>query len=103
MNKAITDVIAERERQVNDEFWTPEHDDMSTRHQLSGAATSYARHVYARAWIFPTSPENYRSEDAPYFWPWDEESWKPKSPRQDLVRAAALIIAEIERLDRIQK
>ncbi|AKQ30008.1 TPA: hypothetical protein JI225_05075 [Acinetobacter baumannii] len=26
--------------------------------------------------------------------------WKPKSPRQDLVRAAALLIAEIERLDR---
>jgi hypothetical protein len=26
--------------------------------------------------------------------------WKPKDRRRDLVRAAALIIAEIERLDR---
>ena len=103
MSKAITDVVAERARQVAEEGWTPEHDDISPRHQLAGAATAYASHVYAMAWIFPTSPENYRSEDPPYFWPWSEESWKPKSPRQDLVRSAALIIAEIDRLDRIEK
>ncbi len=33
-------------------------------------------------------------------WPFADTFWKPKSPRQDLVRAAALLIAEIERLDR---
>ncbi|MCY2697597.1 hypothetical protein [Acinetobacter baumannii] len=34
------------------------------------------------------------------WWPFADTFWKPKSPRQDLVRAAALLIAEIERLDR---
>jgi hypothetical protein len=31
---------------------------------------------------------------------WDRDSWKPKDRRRNLVRAAALLIAEIERLDR---
>jgi hypothetical protein len=33
-------------------------------------------------------------------WPWDRKWWKPKDRRRDLVRAGALILAEIERLDR---
>ena len=33
---------------------------------------------------------------------WGLDWLKPKSPRRDLVRAAALIVAEIERLDRIK-
>jgi hypothetical protein len=35
-----------------------------------------------------------------YGWPWDLKWWKPTTPRRDLVKAAALIVAEIERLDR---
>ena len=34
------------------------------------------------------------------WWPWSLDWWKPKDPRRDLVRAGALIVAEIERLDR---
>jgi len=30
---------------------------------------------------------------------WAREWWKPKDRRRDLIRAAALIVAEIERLD----
>ncbi|MFN3321313.1 MAG: hypothetical protein ACK43M_21435, partial [Allorhizobium sp.] len=33
-------------------------------------------------------------------WPWGIEWWKPTDRRRDLVKAGALIIAEIERLDR---
>jgi hypothetical protein len=33
-------------------------------------------------------------------WPWSKDWWKPKTPRRDLVRAGALSLAEIERLDR---
>lgn len=33
-------------------------------------------------------------------WPFPPRSWKPKDRRRDLVRAAALLVAEIERLDR---
>ena len=31
---------------------------------------------------------------------WSKDWWKPKDKRRDLIRAAALIVAEIERLDR---
>ncbi|HCF3475434.1 TPA: hypothetical protein ACHSVP_002604 [Pseudomonas aeruginosa] len=33
-------------------------------------------------------------------WPWDEQWWKPSTARRDLVKACALALAEIERLDR---
>lgn len=35
-------------------------------------------------------------------WPWDESWWKPTNRRRDLVKAGALILAEIERLDRAE-
>lgn len=38
----------------------------------------------------------------PDLWPWERAAWKPKDARRDLVRAGALILAEIERLDRAQ-
>jgi hypothetical protein len=34
-------------------------------------------------------------------WPFDGSWLKPKSAREDLVRAGALIAAEIDRLDRV--
>lgn len=36
----------------------------------------------------------------PYYCPWDPAWWKPLEPRCDLVKAGALILAEIERIDR---
>lgn len=35
-------------------------------------------------------------------WPWDIAWWKPKTPREDLVRAGALILAAIEKIDRAE-
>lgn len=100
MNKAIQDVIAERQRQQAVEGWTPEHDDEHQSNELVSAAVEYATHVVGRSWVFPSQPDTYTGEECSNDWPWDESWWKPKSPRQDLVRAAALLIAEIERLDR---
>ena len=37
----------------------------------------------------------------PFGWPWSHDWWKPTNPRRDLVKAGALILAEIERLDRM--
>ena len=34
------------------------------------------------------------------FWPWAAEWWKPGLRRRNLVKAGALILAELERLDR---
>jgi hypothetical protein len=41
-----------------------------------------------------------RGDGAPTTWPWSAQWWKPSDRRRDLVKAGALILAEIERLDR---
>lgn len=100
MSKAIQDVVNERQRQQLIEGYTTDQDDNHTYGELAGAAACYARHVNGRSWVFDSDPDDYQAEPMPGSWPWGEQYWKPKSPREDLVRAAALIIADIERLDR---
>ncbi|WP_353622156.1 hypothetical protein [Citrobacter sp. CK196] len=99
-NPAILDVIAERQRQKAVEGWTSEHDDLHDSGELAGAAACYAHYTNARGWVFPTNPGDYQSADEPNNWPWDPAWWKPTNPRRDLVKAGALILAEIERIDR---
>lgn len=91
-NSAVQDVVAERQRQVTGEGWTPEHDDKYQPGELSAAGGSYALHAF-------DSGHDKRGF-APAWWPWSVKWWKPKNPRADLVRAAALLLAEIERIDR---
>ena len=116
MSKAIEDVLAERQRQVEVEGWTTEHDDEHVNREMAFAAACYAEHYASRAWLLGSelaeslniSPEqgleDYTQDLQPDEWPtsWHPDWWKPKNPRRDLVRAAALLIAEIERLDRAQ-
>lgn len=90
MGRAALDVIAERRRQIETEGWTAEHDDQHGEGQLATAAGCYV--LYSD--VYPLAG------DPPPAWPWDDVWWKPKDYRRDLVRAAALIVAEIERLDR---
>lgn len=94
---AMDDVIAERNRQISAEGWTPEHDDAHVGGELAMAASCYAE--------LAASSDRRRSDHRAGMavftrWPWDRGWWKPKDRRGDLVRAAALIIAEIDRLDR---
>lgn len=107
ISKAARDVIWERNRQINVEGWVPAHDDTHVLFEMSRAAAFYALHTAAEVLPEPT-------QDAPsgryglfltadQAWPpqWDNALWKkPKDARSNLVRAAALIVAEIERLDR---
>ncbi|MFP5078256.1 hypothetical protein ACLE20_13190 [Rhizobium sp. YIM 134829] len=96
---AAADVIAERRRQVEAEGWTPEHDDFHSDAEMAQAASCYAYHSrwgdnvrkLTDAGVLPSVPLD---------WPWAAKWWKPSDPRRDLVKAGALILAEIERLDR---
>lgn len=95
--RAARDVLVERQRQIEAEGWTPEHDDRHVPGQLALAAAAYA--VEAEANL--TDPEDAHPIGVPpEFWPWSPAWWKPTDARRDLVKAAALILAEIERLDR---
>lgn len=86
---AAADVLAERQRQITAEGWTPEHDDEHMEVDAGRGLTELAR--AAKAYI----------EADVYNWPWTPISFKPTSPRSNLVKAGALILAEIERLDRL--
>ncbi|HDZ8013256.1 TPA: DUF550 domain-containing protein [Citrobacter amalonaticus] len=90
-NPAILDVVAERQRQKSVEGWTSEHDDQYEDGELIDAAACYAKD--SSLWDCIGEP--------PSDWPWNDEWWKPsKNMRRNLVKAGALILAEIERRDR---
>lgn len=96
MTRAMDDVLTERNRQmmsknVGGEAWSQAHDDEHTQGELAKAAACYTLSDY-------TDPRVVN-----WVWPWDRKWWKPKSRRRDLVIAGALIIAEIERLDRAEE
>ncbi|WP_256704453.1 hypothetical protein [Burkholderia pseudomallei] len=90
LTDAARDMLAERRRQVEAEGWTPEHDDQYQHGAIALAAACYAANAGGVAWADPL----------PSFWPWMHNWWKPTTPRRDLVKAGALILAELERLDR---
>lgn len=87
LTDAACDVLAERNRQVTAEGWTPEHDDQYTKRELAYAAEIYAVSTLSKY-------------EMPLLWPFPSQWWKPSTPRRNLVKAGALILAEIERLDR---
>ena len=83
--RAAIDVVDERVRQLEAEEWDYAHDDQYVNGELVDAAICY---VQGHRILKDTT------------WPWGTDDWKPKSYRENLVRAAALLIAEIERIDR---
>lgn len=94
---AARDVLAERSRQVAAEGWTVAHDDEHDCGQIPMAAACYAAgQILFKSFTHHNGAPDYRS-----VWPWDRPWWKPKDARRNLVRAGALILAEIERLDRL--
>jgi len=85
------EIYVERERQVKSEGFDETHDDRHAMDDLARAAAFYA----APPWF-----RNYE------LWPWTGYC-KPASPsdgtdgrRRELIKAAALCVAEIERIDR---
>lgn len=96
-----SDLIAEeRARQIEKEGYDQGHDSHHDCNELARAADCYLQHVIGRSWVVGTSGDDYAKEKAPDDWPWDQSDWKPKNPIRDLVRAGALIAAEIDRLQR---
>lgn len=95
---AWRDVLAERRRHVEAEGWTAAHDDEHGNGEMARAAASYA--LEHAAWTYTETPSARLMEAARSVWPWGKEWWKPGAGRRMLVKAAALILAEIERLDR---
>jgi hypothetical protein len=91
----IAAIIAERQRQISVEGWTPEHDDEHEGGQMAVASACYILHTVAGI--------NGRCQiTVPGMWPWAPEWWKPSTPMRNLEKAGALIVAEMERLERME-
>jgi hypothetical protein len=97
-------IAVERGRQLSQEGYTLEHDDRHTLGEIADAACCYAD--FASAQVRGAELEEIKEC---YFdhmpndvqWPWEEEGFKPSyDPIRNLVKAGALIAAEIDRLRR---
>lgn len=87
--KVLAEIGRERTAQILVHGWTREHDDSHTVEELAHAGASYAALLTGR-----------HGHSPPGLWPFEDAAWNPKDKRHDLIRAAALIVAAIERLDR---
>lgn len=88
-------IAIERNRQITEENWDDGHDDEHDQGQMADAAACYA--------INPRNREMAKwhpTRGRPAHWPWDDEWWKPCPDDRihELVKAGALIAAEIDRL-----
>ncbi len=102
MLKSGADLIAEeRKRQIEKEGWTSEHDDEQYG-ALAIAGASYAMEAVANYEELNKVWAKVFHNSADLIWPYDKEWWKPTldDPIRQLVKAGALIAAEIDRLQR---
>jgi hypothetical protein len=91
-------ILRERARQMIDEGWTLEHDDAHVGGELSKAAGCYVE--AARKQILGASFSRLIAP-TPEMWPWEPRWWKPSGgAARNLVKAGALIAAEIDRVGR---
>ena len=99
MKTGIELIAAERARQVEKEGWTAEHDDQHDNEDLALAACYYALpapiHIDCGRGGYSIEPEDlYPSE-------WSSAWMKRRDDKiRNLVKAGALIAAEIDRLQR---
>jgi hypothetical protein len=92
----IERIAAERNRQIEEERFTAEHDDRYNRYgELVDAAICYAMTEEQRQ----RRPNPIASEFE-ILWPWSSGEWKPapEDRIRELEKAGALVAAEIDRL-----
>lgn len=84
-------IAEERQRQIESEGWSDDHDDTHDGEQLARAAVCYATPKFWRSCMV-----------IDLMWPWNKSWWKPSPDNRirELVKAGALIAAEIDRLHR---
>jgi hypothetical protein len=104
----LADVIAERRRQVEAEGFTAEHDDQHQFGELALAGAAYAAHTSERGKqgdIFVSRIDTMLRAGwfnlSMLLWPFERHWWKPKDRYRDLVKAAAFLVAEGDRLNRL--
>lgn len=86
----VLEICQERTRQIDVEGFNAAHDDDHKAGELASAASCYV--------LTAVQP----ADGSFGWWPFSVAWWKPsRSIRRNLIKAAALIVAEIERIDRV--
>lgn len=86
-------IAAERQRQIEQEGWAPDHDDEHCFGEIAGAGHAYVQHA-----VYQIAEGPHRRPPS-QLWRWSHEWWKPsEDPIRNLEKAGALIAAEIDRL-----
>lgn len=98
-------IAQERERQIVAEGYDASHDDSHTDSEIALAAVCYAHPDPPMRWFHHPSGEDRGdrgwSAEIPKEWPWRVGDYNPGDDRiRELVKAGALIAAEIDRLQR---
>ena len=93
-------IAEERRRQIEEEGWTSEHDMHYTHGELASAAVCYTMTENERKHMveITVTEEDGTVKQCPVIWPWEPRWWKPADRKKDLIRAGALIAAELDRL-----
>jgi hypothetical protein len=97
----IERIAAERKRQIEEEGFTAEHDDKYDYPSLALAAACYALPPDVRKSASGVGGLTLIKQ----LWPFGDDCWKPTPENRirELEKGGALIAAEIERLDRLEK
>lgn len=94
LSSAFALIQTERIRQIEEEGWTPEHDDTHDDGEMLSAAVIYLW------WGTDRAAQIDPATGAPHGWRWDRKWWKPKHRLANLARAGALCMAEAARRKR---
>lgn len=92
--RGLADVMAERVRQIDDEGFTLDHDLLHHPGELALAAASYANTA-----IDQLHGKEHDPKEEPDTWPWQREAWRPGTPRENIVKATAILLAVLDRID----
>lgn len=86
MSTGVELIEEEREHQIEEEGYTPEHDQHHSPHDLILAAQAYL--MAAKGLLIVGAS----------YWPWESRSFKPSpDPQLNLIKAGALTAAAIDR------
>ena len=114
MKTGIELIAEERQKQINNGY-DVNHDSQHDFRELTSAASTYidAAILTTKSKEIGNSDEasiSWHKDNEPFEWkylklgwPWEEESFKPTTPLEDLVKAGALIAAAIDRLQKDPK
>ncbi len=101
MKTGVELIAEERQRQIEKEGWTAEHDAQHTSGELADAGAYYALTDETIGFI----DDNWGNDRSLHIWPFDLK-WRKRTPEnriRELQKAGALIAAEIDRIQRIEE